>query len=440
MTNRTPAPKRGNAGFTLLEVIISIGFLGLVLMLVSQYMQSGLNLTRTVTNQATLQGEIRSIGAMINDEVQRALYVFPPCGEFGVTKNSTNDRTPFATFNTSCDPFDSATDNSARLKVNYGLIKIATSGNTLINMGAPATSRYTWYVGAPPPGTPATDPRTAFGAKSYPILAMITGPRDPQVQCRMTDAAGKPIDDESAVNADGCYQFVAYYPVQRKCLTTGATLDNNCSATGPAPAGSRGQLEVGDDTSWVLMEYRRNLSRDIAPTGSTINYATAAATKLTWTRSEGPQSVPRINWGSVGCGLINNAFSGKCPPPFTTPNPDPNSVNQNSPNSLPAIEGGTTNPSVIYNFRMRMLATKEWIEYLGGTPTADEVGSGKVLLENIRPNHGFQIDFPLGSIDERGVTEVRLRLQARVQQNGKEVLVPAQPTEFFASPRNISSN
>jgi hypothetical protein len=87
-----------------------------------------------------------------------------------------------------------------------------------------------------------------------------------------------------------------------------------------------------------------------------------------------------------------------------------------------------------------MLGTKEWIELLGSTPTSDEVGSGKVVLENIRPNEGFQIDYPLGSIDERGVTEVRLRLQAMVTQRGKQVAVPSQPLEFFASPRNISSN
>jgi prepilin-type N-terminal cleavage/methylation domain-containing protein len=448
MTNLPSAPQRNirDNGFTLLEVLISIGFLGLLLALVNQYLLSGLNLTSTIANQTTLQGEIRSIGAMIGDEVQRAFYVFPPCGEFGVTTDGNNAKTPFATFGTNCDPVDSATDNVARLKVNFGLIKIATSGNTLINLGAPANKRYEWYIGAPPPGIPISDPRTAFGAKSYPMLAMITGPRDPQVQCRMTDAAGKPIDAESAVNADGCYQFVAYYPVQRKCLSSGATLDSNCVATGPAQPGSRGQLEPNDETSWVLMEYRRNLSRDISPNPSTlapnINYATAAATTSAWTRSEGGRSflIPRINWGSVGCGLVNNKYSGKCPSPFTTPNPDPSTVNQGSPNSLPAITRGTSDPPVIFNFRMRMLATKEWIELLGATPASDEVGSGKVLLENIRPNHGFQIDFPLGSIDERGVTEVRLRLQASVKQNGKEVFVPSQPTEFFASPRNISSN
>jgi hypothetical protein len=426
----------------LLEALVSMGILGMILAMVSQYLQSGLNLTSTIANQTTMQGEIRAIGAMVSDEVQRALYVFPPCGEFGVTPNSsTQVLEPFAKFDTNCDPVDPLTDNLGRLKVNFSSIQIATSGNTLINLGAPANKRYVWYVGAPPPGTASSDPRTAFGAKSYPILAMITGPRDPQVQCRMTDATGIPIDAESAVNADGCYQFVAYYPIKRKCLTTGAPLDNNCAPTGAASTGARGQLDPGNDDSWVLMEYRRNLSRDIAVTGGTINY-TINATKLTWPRGEGGRTAefPRINWGSTGCGLINNKFSGKCPPPFTTPNPDPSKINQATANSLPAITRDETDASVIFNFRMRMLGTKEWIEYLGSTATSDEVGSGKVVLENIRPNDGFQIDYPLGSIDQRGVTEVRLRLQATVTQGGKQVSVPSQPLEFFASPRNISAN
>jgi type II secretory pathway pseudopilin PulG len=437
-----PPRQRRALGFTLLEALISMGILGMILAMVSQYLQSGLNLTSTIANQTTMQGEIRAIGAMVSDEVQRALYVFPPCGEFGVTPNSsTQVLEPFANFDPNCNPVDSTTDNLGRVKVNFSSIKIATSGNTLIDLGAPANKRYEWYVGAPPPGTASSDPRMAFGAKSYPILAMIAGPRDPQVQCRMTDASGIPIDAESAVNADGCYQFVAYYPIKRKCLTTGASVDSNCTPTGPVPTGARGQLDPGDDDSWVLMEYRRNLSRDIAVTGSTINYA-INATKLTWQRSEVGRTAefPRINWGSAGCGLINNKFSGKCPPPFITPNPDPSKSNQATANSLPAITRGETDASVIFNFRMRMLGTKEWIELLGSTPTSDEVGSGKVVLENIRPNEGFQIDYPLGSIDERGVTEVRLRLQAMVTQRGKQVAVPSQPLEFFASPRNISSN
>jgi hypothetical protein len=60
------------------------------------------------------------------------------------------------------------------------------------------------------------------------------------------------------------------------------------------------------------------------------------------------------------------------------------------------------------------------------------------LVENIRPVTGFAIEFTNNGMDERGATEVRLRLQGELNRGGDPVRFPAQPLEFFATPRNIA--
>jgi hypothetical protein len=147
--------------------------------------------------------------------------------------------------------------------------------------------------------------------------------------------------------------------------------------------------------------------------------------------AENKYNVPRINWASVGCGQ-GNAFTQTCPTGYTAPNPDSSPENQQTPNSIPAIRRGTKEVGDIVSFRKRIAGTKDWLE-TNWTP-----GSGKILLDNLRPDQGFQVEFPTDSIDERGVNEVRVKLQMELDPGYKAVRIPAEPLEFFAVPRNIS--
>jgi hypothetical protein len=58
------------------------------------------------------------------------------------------------------------------------------------------------------------------------------------------------------------------------------------------------------------------------------------------------------------------------------------------------------------------------------------------LVDNIQPR-GFRTYFPQTSIDERGVTEVRIQLQAGIASGTEVTLFPKTPLEIFASPRNL---
>jgi hypothetical protein len=432
-------------GFTVLELMVSIGLLSLVLLAVMQYMLGGLRVTKIVADQTTLQTDLRITGAMIADEIQRAIYVFPPCGEYGARKasdNTVNVVTPV--IDTTCDAVSSADgDDETKVRVSFSRINLGqptSKGTTLYNEGGTATNKYRWQVG--------TSALAAGNANhSYPILMMIVAPRDSKVQCRIASGGG------TTVQRDGCYQFVAYYPVPRKYMTreyapgsdaTKPPLVNMQNESGvaetdgsnPIPAQ---QLEpnASNQNQWVLMEYRRNLDTNINAYGSAIVASNDLPTKvIAQALGVGGANidfnVPRINWASVGCGQANNAFSQTCPTGYTAPNPDASPENQATPNSIPAIRRGTQDRDTIVNFRMRISGTHDWLE-TNWTP-----GSGKILLDDLRPDQGFQVEFPDNSIDERGVNEVRVKLQMELDPGLKAVRIPAEPLEFFAVPRNIS--
>jgi prepilin-type N-terminal cleavage/methylation domain-containing protein len=437
-------------GFTILEMLVSMVLLSIVSLAVMQYMMSGLQVTRMVANQTTLQTDLRITGAMIADEIQRAIYVFPPCGEYGTTKISTTDSnnnttnmvtvvTP--TIDKTCDAVNTAEgDDNTKVRVSFSRLNLSNStskGTTMYNEGGVAANKYRWQVGTSV--LPAGDAN-----RSYPILMMIVAPRDSKVQCRVTSGAG------TTVQRDGCYQFVAYYPVLRKYMTreyvpgsgTPALVNmQNESGVAETEGGNAiraEQLEPnpGNQDQWVLMEFRRNLDTNMTASGYAIvtsnDFPTEAISQNVGENGN-PTSynVPRINWASVGCGQ-GNAFTQTCPTGYTAPNPDSSPENQQTPNSIPAIRRGTKDVGDIVSFRMRITGTHDWLER-NWTP-----GSGKILLDNLRPDQGFQVEFPTNSIDERGVNEVRVKLQMELDPGYKAVRIPAEPLEFFAVPRNIS--
>jgi prepilin-type N-terminal cleavage/methylation domain-containing protein len=430
-------------GFTVLEMLISMAILGITMLAVMQYLMSGLQVTRTVANQTTLQTDLRITGAMIADEIQRAIYVFPPCGEYGTTKDSSTGEVSVVApqFDDECDPVDTAEGHDpTKVRVTFSRINMGDNGSkgtTFYNAGGVAANKYRWQVGTS--DLPAGDAN-----RSFPILAMIVAPRDSKVQCRVASGTG------TKVQRDGCYQFVSYYPVLRKYMTreyapgsgepplVSMQDEGGVAETDGVNAIPAEQLEANSNNQnqWVLMEYRRNLDTNIHATNAPVTSSNNSNFK-SLSEAVGANgslmsfNVPRINWGSVGCGQATG-FTETCEAGFLTPNPDPSPENQVTSNSIPAIRRGTKEVSSIVSFRKRIAATKEWIE------KDWKPGSGKILLDNLRPDQGFQVEFPPNSIDERGVNEVRVKLQMEIDPGLRAVRIPAEPLEFFAVPRNIS--
>jgi prepilin-type N-terminal cleavage/methylation domain-containing protein len=435
-------------GFTILEMLVSMALLSIITLAVMQYLMSGLSATRTVANQTTLQADLRITGAIIADEVQRAIYVFPPCGEYGTSKDLNGVSVIAPTIDTTCDAVSTGEgDDPTKVRVSFSRInmgKKGSKGTTLYNAGGVSANQYRWQVGT------STLP-IGDANRSYPILMMIVAPRDSKMQCRVTVGTG------TKVQRDGCYQFVAYYPVPRKYMTkeyapgsgfpsqvnmadeSGIEQTDDGTVSGNKIRVEQLEPNSGNQDQWVLMEYRRNLDTNINASGDAIvtsNDVSSKSIPQALGAAGAPLSfdVPRINWGSVGCGqdVANNKFSEACPIGYTTPNPDPSPENQATANSIPAIRRGTKDMAPIVSFRMRITAVHDWLEETW------KPGSGKILLDNLRPNEGFQVEFPDSSIDERGVNEVRVKLQMELDPGYKAVRIPAEPLEFFAVPRNIS--
>ncbi|QFP78200.1 prepilin-type cleavage/methylation domain-containing protein [Deinococcus sp. AJ005] len=82
----------------------------------------------------------------------------------------------------------------------------------------------------------------SWNTSTHPILAMILPPSNTALAC--------------ATNANGCYRFVAYYPVVRSVWISGVT------ATPWLDPGSN----ANNAATWVLAEYRANMPASFVPT------------------------------------------------------------------------------------------------------------------------------------------------------------------------------
>jgi prepilin-type N-terminal cleavage/methylation domain-containing protein len=403
------------AGFTLTELLVTMGILGVVLLAASQYFVQTTQVTSSAISSATLQEELRNAGNIITDEVQRAVYVFPPCGVY----SSVDLPTPI--LKPGCVSFDPpSTISSKRMNVSWSRIQMSSTGN---RSKRPDDGTYLWEVGVP----------------TAPILAMIVAPFQSYTPC----------DRGTGTNDGGCYQFVAYFAVKRAQVTRG--LSGNSTT-------SKDLLDANpsEDNQWVIMEYRRRLDQNLFTNAAPLNanvalpgYGTMNAGIISGIPGAGTAAISPIRWRDAGCtfdsinvpnttgAVFTNQSDWICTEisssvKYNAPTSDPVSANQSSPNSLPAVAKGNVNPADLANFAARMLSTVTWLN------SNREPGNGRILVENIRPNTGFSIEYTANSVDERGVSAVRLRLQGEVNRGGSPVVFPPQPLEYFASPRNIA--
>jgi type II secretory pathway pseudopilin PulG len=392
-------------GFTIFEMLISLALLGVILSLVFQYFSSANAATASNINQSDLQDELRVASEIISDEVQRALYVFPPCGTYS------GDIT-VVPVTAACDSFANPTAVSlAKLNVTWGSFLISKSKRFLRPSGA---------LGS----TINADYRRIVGDTTAPVLAMLVPPRDTTVSCTA------PSTEKS-----GCYAFVAYFAVKRSTVT---------AADSTTPRDFLNP-DASNDDRWVIMEYRKNfdanmifntgyLTKTIKGLGSLASSGTYADTsgKLTITGSLISEvSVPSINWIDAGC--TTDCTVSMAGTKLNQPSTDPNPVFQSVEGSIPAIQMKTIDPPVLASFAARMTEIVRWLE------NDSAPGTPKILVDYIQPITGFAVDFARsGSVDLRGVTEVRLRLQGSIRRGNKEYVFPGQPIEVFATPRNIA--
>ncbi len=414
-------------GFSLIELIIAMAIFSVITIALMQIFVSSNKISTLVSNQATLQQELRNSGNLMVDEMQRAIYIYPPCGVYSFTA----PRTPKPGCTPASFPSTAALQETTKMYVGFSKLPIFSSGNR----GQKPNGTYDWEV----------------GDTTAPILAMIVAPSRPWLRC---EAGG------GNTNPGACYAFVAYYAVRREQVTRGY----NGNATNGATADDLLEPDASNNNQWVIMEYRRNLDEnmiDYSAFSSFLNNAPVlgvgkliAGGNTLQTFGIGDLKMPEMRWRDAGCDLDENtsrtevygvqvadqtlwdcetdtglATGIKLPSPTT----DPLQVNQVSRNSLPALAKGVSDPNQLALFAARMTAITLWV-----TKNPSQ-GDAKILVDNIEPNsNGFSVSFPEVSTDPRGATEVRLQLQGGLIRGGTKAIFPATPLEFFGSPRNIA--
>jgi prepilin-type N-terminal cleavage/methylation domain-containing protein len=371
--------KNQNSGFTLFEIIIAMAIFSILSLGIFQFIGNTQVVSDTISLSTTTQEDLRDAAAIMSDEIQRAYYIFPPCGVYSsVGAGSVAKQACGSVFPTTGYVL-------GKLNVNYSIFTLASSGTTTLRPDS-TTSR-TWEVG---------------NSDDAPILAMIVAPRNPELFCSST-TSGEP--------EKGCYYFVAYYPVLRSSVSKASSTDTTHNEWLDYSPANKDQ--------WVLMEYREQIDDSLL--------ASSYATQLTnvTVPGYGTASFPGISWDYVGCIVsVTCASSGV---PQTPPSADPKSAVQAQVGNIPAIYKGTSDSGALARFTARMNLTSTKI---GG-------GSANILAGNIEPKTGFKIDYTNSPIDERGVTEIRIRLQMGVYQGSRKTLYPGTPLEIYATPRNL---
>jgi prepilin-type N-terminal cleavage/methylation domain-containing protein len=152
-------------GFTLIEVLVSLGIFGVITVLVLSLQANSSQTTRLIVSQSKVQEELRFAAAIIADEVQRAIYVFPPCGIYSSGQPSTAATCDVST------PFPSDYVSS---KMNVRFSQFVLGGNSgdftrKPGVAAGSSGASTWEV----------------GKATAPILAMITAPKGGLGSCAL---------------------------------------------------------------------------------------------------------------------------------------------------------------------------------------------------------------------------------------------------------------
>lgn len=70
--------KKIQAGFSLVELLVALGVLGVVFVALTGLFSSSVRTSRVAVNSSQIQQELLIAGNIIGDEIQRAIYIFPP--------------------------------------------------------------------------------------------------------------------------------------------------------------------------------------------------------------------------------------------------------------------------------------------------------------------------------------------------------------------------
>jgi prepilin-type N-terminal cleavage/methylation domain-containing protein len=356
--------KHMKSGLTLIEILVSLAILSIIIVSTSSLFGSSLQVSQTAISSSQLQQTLRSAGQIIGDEIQRAIYIFPPQG---------------STF---------STQSNTTVTVNWSSFVLG-SGNRKTGPHEPANGE--WQV----PLTPS--------AATPPFLAMITAPIRPDVSCRDSDTGA--VTENQALNisaGDGCYKFIAYFPVLRPKVTRGLVGNSTTS-------NELLDVNEGQSGTWVIMEFRMNLTEQ---TGS-----------VPWNRVGCQFRTPRANACLIPPSVDPIRAAPDLPALTCTRSCDP--VNASN---LPKIDEVTA-------FRTRILSTISWIN------TQAISVQPEILIDDIDASYanggpGFVIRTG-GSVDPRGVFQVRLGLRAK-QKNIIYGGNSGTPISFFFIPRNIT--
>jgi prepilin-type N-terminal cleavage/methylation domain-containing protein len=371
----TYKPKGFNSGFTMVELLISMGILGFIFVAASQLLSDSMRGSQVVSAQTSLQEELRSAAAIIDDEVQRAYYVFPPQGSLIKTNVAASDIT------VDWSSFDLGTSN----------LKTGLHESTIFSVSnIPSSS-------------------------NPPFLAMITAPRDPNVPCLRAKPVTTPTSTDIYDSGQGCYQFVAYYGVLRPKVTRGLVSNSTTSSE---------LLDIDNANSgrMVLMEFRLNLIGKIAGTPLTdwgevgcefrANVTPPVAKCNTTPTTADPIAAAQALVTSIPA-LSCIKYCENTPPA-----------------SHPLLADAQ-------RFATRMKATVDWINTKTSTVTPSILVD--YIDESLaNGNAGFQVLMPTETFDARGLFQVRLRLKGKVTVGGKVTSFPAAPVTVYASPRNIA--
>ncbi len=355
------------SGLTLVEILVAVVILSVIVIATSSLFGNSLQTSRTAVSSSQLQQTLRNAALVIGDEVQRATYIFPPQGSAFSTKDS------------------------GTVTVNWAEFTLG-AGNKKTGPHEPNDGK--WVVPTIPSNT------------TPPFLAMITAPIRPDVSCLVSDTGILSEDSNKNISrGDGCYKFVAYYPVFRGKVTRGMLsnsttsnelLDENAQQTG----------------TWVIMEFRMNLTEQ---TGT-------------------------VPWNRVGCQNRATVYPGAVPGTacLVPPTIDPIRASSDLPvltcfvscdiaDGLPLLVDVTA-------FRAKMLSTISWIN-----SKAVNVDP-QILVEDIDSSFanggpGFVIRTG-DSVDPRGIFQVRLMLRGKV--NNITYGNQGSPISFYFVPRNIA--
>ncbi|WP_034355610.1 type II secretion system protein [Deinococcus phoenicis] len=200
--------RNAQAGFTLLELLVGMALIGIVLTALLNFFTQGGRVSTQSSSRADLQQETLNAQQLIAGKLREAFYVWP---------------------------------------VSQTIELSSTAGNT-----AAPTYRN------PVPGTTRSG-KSTWKTGDDPILALILPPKTTGAACAVASGG-------TAAQNDGCYLFLAYYPVKRSVWVGNTTGSNNPGA------------DTTNDETWVLVQYKAYWYTGFTPSSTATAVPTAPTT------------------------------------------------------------------------------------------------------------------------------------------------------------------